>query len=53
MNERLPAHDERIKQLELDTEVTARMLGALGLISATEYDVESPDDAPNYWKSAN
>jgi len=53
MNERLPAHNERIKEIELDTEVTARLLGALGLISAVEYEVQNPDEAPNYWKSAN
>lgn len=53
MIESLPSLNERLKDIETDTEVTARLLGALGLVSAVTYEVVNPDEAPNYWKSAN
>ena len=49
MNERLPAHIERITDIERDTEVTARLLGALGLVDALQFEYDNPEHHDSQW----
>jgi len=41
---------ERVKDIEKDTELTARLLGALGLVDASLYIYDNPDEPLNVFK---
>ena len=41
---------ERIKDIEKDTELTARLLGALGLVDASQYSYDNPDEPSNIFR---
>jgi hypothetical protein len=47
--EQIPDSVEGITEIEKDTEVTARILGALGLVDATLFDYESPTHDDSRW----
>ena len=42
-------NSERLNDIEKDTEVTARLLGALGLYDATQDLYDNPDHEDSQW----
>ena len=55
MNERF-TNSDKIEQLSVSSiteDERIHLLGALGLVDAAMFDYINPDEAPNYWKSAN
>jgi len=44
-------NQERLTEIEKDTELTARLLGALGLVDASLYEYDNPEDASNIFRS--
>ena len=47
--EQIPNQTERVSEIEKDTELTARLLGALGLVDATLFDYEDPQHIDERW----
>lgn len=48
-----PTEHERITEIEKDTEVTARLLGALGLVDASLYDHPTTERVDSVWTQPN
>ena len=44
-------NQEQLREIEKDTEITARLLGSLGLVDASLYSYNNPEDAPNIFRS--
>lgn len=48
-----PTEHELITEIEKDTEVTARLLGALGLVDASLYDHPTTERVDSVWTQPN
>jgi len=47
--EQIPNQAERVSEIQKDTELTARLLGALGLVDASLYEYDNPSHIDQAW----